>query len=336
MIIDSLNQIYDLDISENGTVYDMKLSLKKALGKGNVDIMLYINGAVLDDNKIVKTYGIIQGSKINALINEIHVPKVRKPKPASKSSFGVGGLLGNPLTKFSIQEFAKNPEYYAAVLESNPHMKQAIENNPMLKHALNDPDAMKEHLEMLSSQDHADQMALNIDRMISHAESMPKGIHTIQRFLNDVHDPILNGADESLFFAPNATNFLSEKPFKPSETALPATLCSEKYPMTNAFFGALQLFSPNIPSQSDIERALSLIEEGIKICEEAGLSLVNESQKSKNKQLKAVSSQPFEKRFHIQIRQLELLGYRDKKRNIEVLQKANGNIMVAASILEKS
>lgn len=85
-----------------------------------------------------------------------------------------------------------NPEVMQSIIQSNPQMRQLMETNPEIGHILNNPEHMRQAMEMMRNPSMMQEMMRNQDRALSNLESLPGGFNALQRFYNEVQEPMQN------------------------------------------------------------------------------------------------------------------------------------------------
>lgn len=91
-----------------------------------------------------------------------------------------------------MQAIMENPDVMQSIIQSNPQMRQLMETNPEIGHILNNPEHMRQAMEMMRNPSMMQEMMRNQDRALSNLESLPGGFNALQRFYNEVQEPMQN------------------------------------------------------------------------------------------------------------------------------------------------
>lgn len=97
-------------------------------------------------------------------------------------------MMNSPM----MQALMENPEVMQNIIQSNPQMQQLMETNPEIGHILNNPEHMRQAMEMMRNPSMMQEMMRNQDRALSNLESLPGGFNALQRFYNEVQEPMQN------------------------------------------------------------------------------------------------------------------------------------------------
>ncbi|CAI2311557.1 unnamed protein product [Caenorhabditis sp. 36 PRJEB53466] len=148
------------------------------------------------------------------------------PTPNAFNPFGIGmgaspadimnnpdamrTMMDNPIT----QSLLNNPEFMRTIISSNPQFQNLIERNPEVGHILSDPNIMRQTMEMIRNPNMFQEMMRNHDQAIRNLQGIPGGEAALERLYNDVQEPLLNSATNSLSGNPFAS-LRSEQPNQP-------------------------------------------------------------------------------------------------------------------------
>jgi len=97
-------------------------------------------------------------------------------------------MMNSPM----MQAIMENPDVMQSIIQSNPQMRQLMETNPEIGHILNNPEHMRQAMEMMRNPSMMQEMMRNQDRALSNLESLPGGFNALQRFYNEVQEPMQN------------------------------------------------------------------------------------------------------------------------------------------------
>lgn len=97
-------------------------------------------------------------------------------------------MMNSPM----MQALMENPDVMQNIIQSNPQMQQLMETNPEIGHILNNPEHMRQAMEMMRNPSMMQEMMRNQDRALSNLESLPGGFNALQRFYNEVQEPMQN------------------------------------------------------------------------------------------------------------------------------------------------
>uniref|UniRef100_A0A1I7U6U3 Ubiquitin-like domain-containing protein n=1 Tax=Caenorhabditis tropicalis TaxID=1561998 RepID=A0A1I7U6U3_9PELO len=156
-------------------------------------------------------------------------PAAASAAPSSFASNPLGGLgsmgsaadlLNNPDAMRSVmenpftQQLLNNPEFMRSIIQNNPQFQALIERNPEVGHILNDPNVMRQTMEMIRNPSMFQEMMRNHDQAIRNLQGIPGGEAALERLYNDVQEPLLNSASNSLSGNPFAS-LRNEQPAEP-------------------------------------------------------------------------------------------------------------------------
>lgn len=103
-------------------------------------------------------------------------------------------MMDNPL----VQQLMGNPEVMRQMIMSNPQMRELMERNPEISHMLNNPELMRHTMELARNPAMMQELMRQQDRVMSNLESMPGGSSALHRMYRDVHEPMMNAAQETI------------------------------------------------------------------------------------------------------------------------------------------
>ncbi|ESO01635.1 hypothetical protein HELRODRAFT_192217 [Helobdella robusta] len=110
-------------------------------------------------------------------------------------------MMESPL----VQQMLSNPDFMQSIFTNNPQIQQLMERNPEISHLLNNQELMRQTMEMARNPAMFQELMRNQDRALSNLESLPGGFGALQRMYNDIQEPMLNAATESLTLNPFAS-----------------------------------------------------------------------------------------------------------------------------------
>ncbi|EGT43471.1 hypothetical protein CAEBREN_00658 [Caenorhabditis brenneri] len=226
---------YDVEISPSANVSDLKEKLLLLLPTANKDqICIIYTGKILKDEETLAQHRISDGHTVHLVIRNQNrpaqpaaapAPAPAAPTPAAANPFGrLGGnpadILNNPEAMRSMidnpiaQQLLNNPEFMRTIIQSNPQFQALIERNPEVGHILNDPNVMRQTMEMIRNPNMFQEMMRNHDQAIRNLQGIPGGEAALERLYNDVQEPLLNSASNSLSGNPFAS-LRNDQPAQP-------------------------------------------------------------------------------------------------------------------------
>ncbi|KAK0425794.1 hypothetical protein QR680_009389 [Steinernema hermaphroditum] len=110
-------------------------------------------------------------------------------------------MMNNPI----MQHIMNSPDMLRSLFMENPQIQNIIQRNPELGHLLNDPEVLRQTMEMVRNPNMFQEMMRNHDQAIRNLQGIPGGEAALQRLYQDVQEPLLNSATNSLAGNPFAS-----------------------------------------------------------------------------------------------------------------------------------
>ncbi|CAO4361301.1 unnamed protein product [Caenorhabditis nigoni] len=230
--VKSPSQRFDVEISPSASISELKDKVLLSVPTANKEqICIIYTGKILKDDETLVQNKISDGHTVHLVVRNQNRPAGASsspaaastaPPPSSQSSaapppsgnpfggFGTMGgaspadILNNPDAVRSVmdnpitQQLLSNPEFMRTIIQSNPGFQEMIESNPEVGHILNDPNIMRQTMEMIRNPNMFQEMMRNHDQAIRNLQGIPGGEAALERLYNDVQEPLMNSASNSL------------------------------------------------------------------------------------------------------------------------------------------
>jgi len=305
-----------VDVVEN-TVLDLKNLLYELTDIKPEEQRLVYSGKILNDEDLLSFYNIRDGNSIylvRAAKNKIQsispqaISQQKNKKPASggMDSELVSQLFDNPF----VQSVMSNPEFIRSIYMSNPQFKKVIEKNPEMAQIFNDPEYLKQCMEIARNPEMMNEMLRNQDRAMNNLESIPGGFQALSSLYQTVQSPLMDSLrpeqdkstkEQNEYYAKKLLNGKKLDKTKINNDALPNPWnlnVNESSSSTSSSGLFNNMFSPfGAPPP------------------------VNETQEE------------LEARYAEQLKNLNEMGFYDKKENLKALQTTRGNVEMAVNYL---
>lgn len=310
-----------VDLVEN-TVSDLKNLLYELTDIKPEEQRLVYSGKILNDEDLLSFYNIRDGNSIylvRAAKNKtqsispqaISQQKNKKPAAGGMDSELVTQLLDNPF----VQSVMSNPEFIRSIYMSNPQFKKVIEKNPEMAQIFNDPEYLKQCMEIARNPEMMNEMLRNQDRAMNNLESIPGGFQALSSLYQTVQSPLMDSLrpeqdkstkEQNEYYAKKLLNGKKLDKTKINNDALPnpwnlsanesssSSVTSPSY--SNGLFNSMFNSFNSVPP-------------------------TNESQEE------------LEARYSEQLKNLNEMGFYDKKENLKALQSTRGNVEMAVNYL---
>jgi hypothetical protein len=310
-----------VDLVEN-TVSDLKNLLYELTDIKPEEQRLVYSGKILNDEDLLSFYNIRDGNSIYLVRGAknktqsispqaISRQKNKKPEAGGMDSELISQLFDNPF----VQSIMSNPEFIQSIYMSNPQFKKVIEKNPEMAQIFNDPEYLKQCMEIARNPEMMNEMLRNQDRAMNNLESIPGGFQALSSLYQTVQSPLMDSLrpeqdkstkEQNEYYAKKLLNGKKLDKTKINNDALPnpwnlsaseSSSSSSTFPSyPNNLFN--NMFSPfNAPPPT------------------------NETQEE------------LEARYSEQLRNLNEMGFYDKKENLKALQSTRGNVELAVNYL---
>jgi len=306
-----------VDVVEN-TVLDLKNLLYELTDIRPEEQRLVYSGKILNDEDLLSFYNIRDGNSIylvRAAKNKIQsispqaISQQKNKKPASggMDSEFVSQLLDNPF----IQSVMSNPEFIRSIYMSNPQFKKVIEKNPEMAQIFNDPEYLKQCMEIARNPEMMNEMLRNQDRAMNNLESIPGGFQALSSLYQTVQSPLMDSLrpeqdkstkEQNEYYAKKLLNGKKLDKTKINNDALPnpwnlsANESSSSTSSPGLFNNMFSPFGAPPPPTNETQEEL-------------------------------------EARYAEQLKNLNEMGFYDKKENLKALQTTRGNVEMAVNYL---
>jgi len=309
-----------VDLVEN-TVLDLKNLLYELTDIKPEEQRLVYSGKILNDEDLLSFYNIRDGNSIylvRAAKNKIQsispqaISQQKNKKPASggMDSEFVSQLLDNPF----IQSVMSNPEFIRSIYMSNPQFKKVIEKNPEMAQIFNDPEYLKQCMEIARNPEMMNEMLRNQDRAMNNLESIPGGFQALSSLYHTVQSPLMDSLrpeqdkstkEQNEYYAKKLLNGKKLDKTKINNDALPnpwnlsaneSSSSSATSPYSSSLFNNMFNTFNSVPSSNETQEEL-------------------------------------EARYSEQLKNLNEMGFYDKKENLKALQSTRGNVELAVNYL---
>ncbi|KAH0793607.1 ubiquitin domain containing protein family [Histomonas meleagridis] len=240
------------------------------------------------------------------------------PNPNQFNPFGgldINAMMNDPNFQQVMNQMAQNPQLSAELIRNNP----MFANNPMFQELVNNPELLAQNIRM--------------------AQSVFGG--------NDANPNTSTTSTSTT--TTTTTNTNNPNPFssllgQPQQTTTTTTTANSQFHMDTVLLQHL-LEAPMLPQHTvalqnaEVQRGLTLIQQGIRLCRANGLLLMNNvpnidaaishvPQPGANQTESAPHLSPQE-RFGPQLETMNSMGLSDNERNIQALIATNGNVTAA-------
>lgn len=338
IVKNSQGSIWAVTVPESGIISDLKDEIRKrAKIKEDKDIRIVWQGMLLEESRSIRSYNFIDGTIIYISVCDRQKKPVATRAPTSTAG-GMFEILNSPIGKQMMKTVAKNPEIYKKMLTSNPEVQKVMESNPELLHMLNDSDMLEEQIAMMASADGHNQMAKTLDNMMDAVEAMPGGFNALNRHMNTIQNPIMDGVMGSIMPKRAGTTQISAKAERPSDQPLPALSNASESPFAMLFGGAPAPPRPVQTSNNHITELENRVRRMLSSLKQMGLNVADLPGMEPLKQFDSgdvVQEPDYEKMYAVQLRQMNEMGLIDKEANISALVACNGNVGMAIQWLFK-
>lgn len=224
---------HEVEIAPGATVSDLKDKILLLVPTANKEqICIIYTGKILKDEETLAQNKISDGHTVHLVVRNQNrppaasvapTPQATATPPTSTASSGAPPASGNPFAGFGslggaspadilnnpeamrnvmdnpiTQQLLSNPEFMRTIIQSNPQFQALIERNPEVGHILNDPNVMRQTMEMIRNPNMFQEMMRNHDQAIRNLQGIPGGEAALERLYNDVQEPLLNSASNSL------------------------------------------------------------------------------------------------------------------------------------------
>ncbi|CAD44116.1 Ubiquilin [Caenorhabditis elegans] len=229
---------YDVEIAADASVSELKDKVLVFVPTANKEqVCIIYTGKILKDEETLTQHKIADGHTVHLVIRNQARPTPApaaatptassapssnptpssQPNPTNNPFAAMGGMgspadiLNNPDAMRSVmdnpitQQLLGNPEFMRTIIQSNPQFQALIERNPEVGHILNDPNVMRQTMEMIRNPNMFQEMMRNHDQAIRNLQGIPGGEAALERLYNDVQEPLLNSATNSLSGNPFAS-----------------------------------------------------------------------------------------------------------------------------------
>ncbi|ORX77080.1 hypothetical protein BCR32DRAFT_329066 [Anaeromyces robustus] len=308
-----------VDVVEN-TVLDLKNLLYELTDIKPEEQRLVYSGKILNDEDLLSFYNIRDGNSIYLVraaknkIQSISPQAISQQKQQKNKKAASGGmdselvsqLLDNPF----VQSVMSNPDFIRSIYMSNPQFKKVIEKNPEMAQIFNDPEYLKQCMEIARNPEMMNEMLRNQDRAMNNLESIPGGFQALSSLYQTVQSPLMDSLrpeqdkstkEQNEYYAKKLLNGKKLDKTKINNDALPnpwnfnANESSSSTASPGLFNSMFSPFSAPPP--------------------------VNETQEE------------LEARYAEQLKNLNEMGFYDKKENLKALQTTRGNVEMAVNYL---
>jgi len=328
---DQSGQVFDLEVGKLLTIKEVKQLLADYYHSNNPElIVLVYNGSVLIDERTVMSYEFPQSAIIyvvrkNNPSNQTSKPK--KPKSTSPPPSFIDSFANSDIGKSFMKQLEDNPDQYSALFNNNSVFQSVADKNPVLNHFMNDPEQVTEQLKISTTPGNKTQAALSMDRMMDIVEQTPMGINMMNRMMNDIQNPLMDGLTESMFSRSQQKTVIPKQDLsKPSEDPLPGNQPNPIGPKQwNRTF--------SVTSES-----LDMFISGFQKCQEAGLTfskgndIIIALQEIKEKQ-KTDLYADLSRQYSSELQELHNMGFFDDKISLFALRKSKGNLQRAVMLI---
>ncbi|KAI1716747.1 WD40-like beta propeller repeat domain-containing protein [Ditylenchus destructor] len=237
-------ETFAVELAEKVTVEKSKEMLASKVNQPTEKICLIFSGKILKDHETLAQHGISDGMVVHMVIRAAGT-KGDGPSPSSTvasrppataptaptpgstpTPTGVQQLVQDPdfmremLNSPMMQNVLSNPDVFRTIIAESPQFQQVIQNNPELGHILNDPDTIRQTMEMIRNPHQLQEMLRNHDQAIRNLQGIPGGEAALQRLYEEVQEPLLN----------SATNSLRPNPYAPSGNGADANSANTERP----------------------------------------------------------------------------------------------------------
>ena len=271
----------------------------------------------IKDEHTVYLVKVKQASPPSSAAQMIPQPVVPKQDPLMSS------LMKSPMMK----SLLSNPEVLKGLLLSNPQMKAMVEKNPQIAKMFDDPDTLRDMFEMSTNPNYQKEMLKNHDRALQNLDLIPEGRRALVNMYNTLQEPMY----ESLQSGQQSQEIkTSEIKKEVNVSPLPNPWSQKKSPKPQPERRAPRPLTPHSPS---INR--SLLETLTLAHQEHNSELPFQSFTAPTlapTQSDADYSTHYAK-YESELKQLEEMGFCDRKANIKALLAAGGNIYSALELL---
>jgi len=311
-----------VDIVEN-TVLDLKNLLYELTDIKPEEQRLVYSGKILSDDDLLSFYNIRDGNSIylvRAAKNKIHSitpqeitqQKQKNKNPANgMDSELFSQLLDNPF----VQSVMSNPEFIRSIYMSNPQFKKVIEKNPEMAQIFNDPEYLKQCMEIARNPEMMNEMLRNQDRAMNNLESIPGGFQALSSLYHSVQSPLMDSLrpeqdkstkEQNEYYAQKLLNGKKLDKTKINNDALP-----NPWNLSASESSSSSAASPSYPSGlfNNMFNPFNITPP------------TNETQEE------------LEAKYSEQLKNLNEMGFYDKKENLKALQTTRGNVELAVNYL---
>jgi hypothetical protein len=310
-----------VDLVEN-SVSDLKNLLYELTDIKPEEQRLVYSGKILNDEDLLSFYNIRDGNSIylvRATKNKIQSispqaisrQKNKKPAAGGMDPELVTQLLDNPF----VQSVMSNPEFIRSIYMSNPQFKKVIEKNPEMAQIFNDPEYLKQCMEIARNPEMMNEMLRNQDRAMNNLESIPGGFQALSSLYQTVQSPLLDSLrpeqdkstkEQNEYYAKKLLNGKKLDKSKINNDALP-----NPWNLSVNETSSSSATSPSYPSGL-FNNMFSPFN---------SISSSNETQEE------------LETKYSEQLKNLNDMGFYDKKENLKALQSTRGNVELAVNYL---
>jgi len=361
--VKTVNEEIIVQISPDDTIFVLKQMIFEMKGFDINKQRLIFNGNILINSRNLSSYEIVDGSVLHLSIQSSTVQGTTDT-PTTESSNNNGWMdemLNNPL----IQNFLSNPDLVRSILTNSPWSRNLIENNPEMKQILESPETIQLMTDMIRNPSLRDEFIRNSDRAISQIENIPGGFNLLHRVHNQMGDPY------EMFHQQNNNNENTQQESVPPQTSPGNTPLPNPWAPqnnnnqtrnNNLNFGQngfnFPFFNPNSQqtnqTENQTQNQTNTNQRGFPLFFNPYLQQTQtQNQTQTNQQttntqtmpqmplFRPLQPQPLipntnlppEKKYEVQLRQLDSMGFTDIEANIQALIESKGNVERAISQL---
>ncbi|KAK5642579.1 hypothetical protein RI129_008746 [Pyrocoelia pectoralis] len=204
-----------IEISEDASIKEFKEQVAVKFNTDIKGVCLIFAGKIINDEGTLQTYHIKNGLTVHLVIRTTPPPSESIPSrlPSNTNTplnlenlhelteselLHNADLLESSYENSFMQYFYDNPELMRSFIMNNPRMQTLAERNPELNHLFNSPQLWQQTMELMRSPSMLQEILRNHDRALTNLESIPGGYNILQRFYEDVQEPMLDAAFDEL------------------------------------------------------------------------------------------------------------------------------------------
>lgn len=325
--------VFQVDMEEGASVYDLKNKLSSLLDLSETKQRLIFNGRVLKDQDILDALE-------DATIHVVRLAENQTSNASESSTLGsptqekaLGQILDHPM----FRQLSMNEDFLKSMFLNNPQMKKLFEDNPELEHVLNDPSVLKDAMEMMRNPAYQREMMRNQDRAMSNIENLPEGFNALRRTYSSIQKPMFEALDETI--QKKLEPFPKDESHEDQDTSSSKGGHLNTEPLPNPWASKQRSNSSSYPQLSPF---FPTVPYRINEPPNTGSSLLhgsmtgNSSNIDTSRRPRASSSsdqRPPEDRYQLELETLQQMGFSDREANLEALIQTDGNLQRAIEIL---